>query len=172
MRKMAVVLALGTALLCAGCSGGNSTAGGGSDGGSGSGVVDGTAGSGAADGGSESNAADGASVGGNSDEGSNEASVSLADMLPDASAIFEEATFNVISDGAKLYCFTVDGYEDGDYEKYVDECKKTFTDVKFDIYTDSNNKFEAKTEDGKYYVSVQLIFEQQSFTVTCGVSGS
>ena len=157
MRKMAIVLALGTVLLCAGCSGGNNTS---------SSVTDVVSGSGA----SESNAADGASVGDIPDERSNEASVSLADMLPDASAIFEGATFNVISDGAKLYCFTVDGYEDGDYEKYVDECKKTFTDVKFDIYTDSNNKFEAKTEDGKYYVSVQLIFEQHSFTVTCGVS--
>lgn len=161
MRKMAIVLALSTVLLCAGCSVENNTS---------SSVTDVVSGSGAADGASESNAADGTSVGGNSDEGSDEAWFSLADMLPDASAIFEGATLNVISDGAKLYCFTVDGYEDGDYEKYVDECKKTFTDVKFDIYTDSNNKFEAKTEDGKYYVSVQLIFEQHSFTVTCGVS--
>ena len=154
MRKMAVVLVLGTVLLCAGCSGGDNTS---------SSVTDVV---------SVSGAADGTSVGGNSDEESGEASVSLADMLPDASAIFEDATFNVISDGAKLYCFMVDGYKDGDYEKYVDECKKTFTDVKFDIYTDSNNNFEAKTEDGKYYVSVQVIFEQQSFTVTCGVSRS
>lgn len=152
MRKTAIVLVLGTVLLCAGCSGGNNTSSSGTD------TV------------SDSSAADGASVGDITDERSNEASVSLADMLPDASAIFEGATFNVISDGTKLYCFTVDGYEDGDYEKYVDECKKTFTDVKFDIYTDSNNKFEAKTEDGKYYVSVQLIFEQHSFTVTCGIS--
>lgn len=154
MRKMAVVLVLGTVLLCAGCSEGNNSS---------SSVTDVVSGSGVAD---------GASVGGNSDEGSDEASVSPADMLPDASGIFEGATVNVISDGTKLYCFTVDGYKAGDYKKYVDECKKTFTDVKFDIYTDSNNKFEAKTEDGKYYVSVQLIFEQQSFTVTCGVSRS
>ena len=50
MRKMAIVLALGTVLLCAGCSGGNNTS---------SSVTDVVSGSGA----SESNAADGASVG-------------------------------------------------------------------------------------------------------------
>lgn len=96
--------------------------------------------------------------------------VSLAGMLPDASAIFKEATFNVVSDGETMYCFMVDGFNDGEYEKYVEACKETFPDVKFDIYTDSNNRFEAKTEDGKYYVSVQLIFDQNAFTVTCGVS--
>lgn len=96
--------------------------------------------------------------------------VSLADMLPDASAIFEGATFNVVSDGEKMYCFTVDGYKDSEYDKYVEACKELFPDVKFDTRTDSNNMFEAKTEDGKYYVSVQLIFDQNAFTVTCVAS--
>lgn len=109
-----------------------------------------------------------------SDEASTESSeetsakASLSDMLPDAASIFEDASFNTVSDGEKMYCFMVEGYKDGEYEKYVEECKKIFTDVKFDSYTDSNNKFEARTEDGKYYVSVQLIFDQNSFTVTCG----
>lgn len=161
MKKIIMAVVMGSLLLCAGCSNSSeSTASSAADN-SGGKVVESTS----ADEESDDKSAE--SVPESADDSSE---VSLAGMLPDAAAIFEEATFNVVNDGEKMYCFMVDGYKDGEYEKYVEACKEIFTDVKFDIYTDSNNKFEAKTEDGKYYISVQLIFEQNSFTVTCGVS--
>ncbi len=161
MKKIFLMTVMASLLMCAGCAN-KSESNVGSAGDNSSSKVTVSA---SVDGNSADEAADSAS-----EVTDSSAEVSLAGMLPDASAIFEEATFDVVSDGEKIYCFTVDGYKDGEYDKYVEACKDIFTDVKFDTHTDSNNKFEAKTEDGKYYVSVQLIFEQNSFTVTCGVS--
>lgn len=161
MKKIIMAVVMGSLLLCAGCSNSSESNSSPAADNSGDKVVE------SISVGEESDDKSAESVPESTDDSS---AVSLAGMLPDASAIFEEATFNVVSDGEKMYCFMVNGYKDGEYDKYVEACKEIFTDVKFDTYTDSNNKFEAKTEDGKYYVSVQLIFEQNSFTVTCGVS--
>lgn len=97
--------------------------------------------------------------------------ISYAAMLPSIEDTFPDGRVDVIiSDGGSSYCVQVTGYKDGEYEKYVEGCKaKGFTDVRFDINESNNSSFEARTEDGKYYVSLQLLKdERQVLTITCG----
>lgn len=101
--------------------------------------------------------------------------ISYVAMLPSIEDSFPDGKVNVIiSDGGSDYCVQVTGYKDGEYEKYVEGCKaKGFADVLCDIYEDSNNSFEAYTEDGKYYVSLQLLKdERQVLTISCGKHGT
>lgn len=97
--------------------------------------------------------------------------ISYAAMLPSIEETFTDGEIKVIiGDGGSVYCVQVTGYKDGEYEQYVEDCKaKGFTDVQFDINEDSNNSFEALTEDGEYYVSLQLLKdERQVLTISCG----
>lgn len=105
------------------------------------------------------------------DSESSEGDVSYVAMLPSIEETFPDGEVTVIdSDGGSGYCVQVTGYKDGEYDKYIAGCKsKGFTDVRFDINEDSNSSFEARTEDGKYYVSLQLLKdERQVLTITCG----
>lgn len=100
-----------------------------------------------------------------------ESDISYVAMLPSVEETFPDGEVTVIDgDGGSGYCVQVTGYKDGEYDKYVEGCKsKGFTDVRFDINEDSNSSFEARTEDGKYYVSLQLLKdERQVLTITCG----
>ncbi len=96
--------------------------------------------------------------------------ISYAAMLPDPSAIFPNGKITIIDDdGGSAYTFQVTEYSDGEYEQFRDACKKMgFSDIQFDIVTDTNNKFEARSEDGKYYVSLQLLKDERAvLNVTC-----
>lgn len=98
-----------------------------------------------------------------------ESGISYATMIPSVEDAFPDGEVTKISDGETMYCVSVTGYKDGEYEKYVDGCKAAgFNDVQFDITTDSNRKFEARSEDGKFYVSLQLLEDEQKLNITCG----
>lgn len=82
-----------------------------------------------------------------------------APLLPDNSEIFSEAEINVVdSDGGTEYSFTVSGYQDGEYDKYVAKCKELgFTDTLLDQRPDNGAWiFNAHSEDGKYFVVVTV----------------
>ncbi len=98
-----------------------------------------------------------------------ESDISYATMIPSVEDAFPNGEVTKISDGETMYCVSVTGYKDGEYEKYIEECKTMgFTDVQFDIATDSNRKFEARSKDGKFYVSLQLLEDEQKLNITCG----
>lgn len=98
-----------------------------------------------------------------------ESDISYATRIPSVEDAFPDGEVTKISDGETMYCVSVTGYKDGEYEKYVEECKTAgFTDVRFDITTDSNRKFEARSEDGKFYVSLQLLVDERKLNITCG----
>lgn len=98
-------------------------------------------------------------------------STSCVSMLPSIDEGFPDGEITtIISDSADEYCVQLKGYKDGEYEKYIESCKaKGFTDVLCDSYEDTTNDFEAYTEDGKYYASLQLYKgDKQVLTISCG----
>lgn len=106
------------------------------------------------------------------DEGSSEVKVSYKDMLPDIQSAFSNGTVEVIRSGMydNFFLAQVKGYTESEYDAYVEACKsKGFTDVQFDIHEDTDNTFEARTADGKFYVSLQLLKDERAvLSITCG----
>lgn len=103
---------------------------------------------------------------------SSEVKVSYKDMLPDIQSAFPNGTVDVIRSGMydNFFLAQVKGYTESEYDAYVEACKgKGFTDVQFDIHEDADNTFEARTTDGKFYVSLQLLKDERAvLSITCG----
>lgn len=106
------------------------------------------------------------------DEESSEVKVLYKDMLPDIQSAFSNGTVEVIRSGMydNFFLAQVKGYTESEYDAYVEACRsKGFTDVQFDIYEDTDNTFEARTADGKFYVSLQLLKDERAvLSITCG----
>lgn len=106
------------------------------------------------------------------DEENSEVKVSYKDMLPDIQSAFPNGTVEVIRSGMydNFFLAQVKGYTENEYDAYVEACKsKGFTDVQFDIHEDADNTFEARTADGKFYVSLQLLKDERAvLSITCG----
>lgn len=106
------------------------------------------------------------------DEESSEVKVLYKDMLPDIQSAFSNGTVEVIRSGMydNFFLAQVKGYTESEYDAYVEACRsKGFTDVQFDIHEDTDNTFEARTADGKFYVSLQLLKDERAvLSITCG----
>lgn len=105
----------------------------------------------------------------NTDESVMESDISYVSMLPDPSEIFPDSEFNIIdNDGGRMYVFQVTGYDDGEYDAYIKACtEKGFTKVQVEINAENVRKWESRTDDEKFYVSIQMLPEDSVINVTC-----
>lgn len=105
-------------------------------------------------------------------EKSSGTNVSYKEMLPDIQSAFPDGTVEIIRSGMydNFFLAEVKGYKESEYDAYLDACKaKGFTDVQFDIHEDADNTFEARTADGKFYVSLQLLKDERAvLSIICG----
>ena len=95
--------------------------------------------------------------------------VSYAAMIPDPNEVFTNATITITDDdGGKAYIFNVTGYNDGEFDTFVTGCKDLgFTNVEYETTHDKGQDFGAYTEDGKYWVQVNLDSENEIIYVIC-----
>lgn len=105
-------------------------------------------------------------------EDNSDVKVSYKEMLPDIQSAFPNGTVEVIRSGMydNFFLAEVKGYKESEYDAYLEACKaKGFTDVQFDIHEDADNTFEARTADGKFYVSLQLLKDERAvLSIVCG----
>lgn len=114
---------------------------------------------------------DDASAVSSADEVSSENSdISYIAVLPDIAKAFPDGTITTIDgDGGDRYCVSVAGYKDGEYEKFVEDCKaKGFTTIQAEVNNDTVKTFKAVSSDEQFYISLQLLEEQKSLNITCG----
>lgn len=88
----------------------------------------------------------------------NSPKVECKSMVPDVKSVFTEATIYWNTGNPETeYFVTVNGYKDGEYDKYIDACKaQGYTDVNYEYGGDDGCGFEAFHENGHYLVSIQL----------------
>jgi hypothetical protein len=82
--------------------------------------------------------------------------------------VFSNGNISVTDgDGGKDYIFEVTGYADGEYESYISQCKEMgFTDVSYE----SSEEFGAYSEDGEYWVQLNLDEAKSIIYVICQAS--
>lgn len=88
----------------------------------------------------------------------NSPKVECKSMVPDVKSVFTEATIYWNTGNPETeYFATVNGYKDGEYDKYIEDCKaQGYTDVNYEYGGDDGCGFEAFHENGHYLVSIQL----------------
>ena len=96
--------------------------------------------------------------------------ISYVAILPDIAKAFPDGTITTIDgDGGDMYCVSVTGYNDGEYEKFVEDCKaKGFTTIQAETNNETVKTFKALSENEQFYISLQLLEEQKSLSITCG----
>lgn len=91
-------------------------------------------------------------------------------IIPDIKSYFPNAEIVIHpgDDVEKDYFVTVKGYQDDEYDKYIEACKRgKFTEVECEGYEEQSNYFEALTSDGQYLIDIQLYKEKQSIYINC-----
>ena len=96
--------------------------------------------------------------------------ISYVAILPDIAKAFPDGTITTIDgDGGDMYCVSVTGYNNGEYEKFVEDCKaKGFTTIQAETNNETVKTFKALSENEQFYISLQLLEEQKSLSITCG----
>lgn len=96
--------------------------------------------------------------------------ISYAAMIPNPEDYFKSGTIEVTDeDGGVMYAFSVHGFEQSEFEAYVDKCiEMGFDDANFN--TDTG--YGAYTSDGMYWVSVEINdpIDPDEIIVLCKVS--
>lgn len=84
--------------------------------------------------------------------------VECKSMIPNVKSVFTEATIYWNTGNPETeYFVTVNGYKEGEYDKYIEACKaQGYTDVNYEYGGDNGCGFEAFHENGHYLVDIQL----------------
>lgn len=102
-------------------------------------------------------------------ESDTELDICYADLLPKTEDYFKNGeVMDIVPDGGEQYVFRITGYQDGEYEAYVDACKDLgFDDVTYEGESQGGKMFFANSNDGKYYLEVMLGYQIEAIDVTC-----
>jgi hypothetical protein len=102
-------------------------------------------------------------------ESDTELDICYADLLPVTKDYFKNGeVMDIVPDGGEQYVFRITGYQDGEYEAYVEACKDLgFDDVTYEGENQGGKMFFANSNDGKYYLEVMLGYQIEAIDVTC-----
>lgn len=102
-------------------------------------------------------------------ESDTEPDICYADLLPKTEDYFKNGeVMDIVPDGGEQYVFRITGYQDGEYEAYVEACKDLgFDDVTYEGENQGGKMFFANSNDGKYYLEVTLGYQIEAIDVTC-----
>lgn len=100
---------------------------------------------------------------------SSELDICYADLLPKTEDYFKNPEIITIdTDGGKAYAFRIKGYQDGEYEAYINACKELgFTDISYEGENDGGKMFYAYSADKEYYLQVSLGNKIEAIDVSC-----
>lgn len=96
--------------------------------------------------------------------------ISYAEMIPDPEEYFKSGTIEVTDeDGGIMYAFSVHGFEQSEFDAYVESCIELGFD---DLRYKTDNAYGANTSDGKFWVSVEVDdpIDPNEVIVLCKVS--
>lgn len=104
-----------------------------------------------------------------SNSSSTDENFSFENVIPAIKDYFPDATLTVNGDPSCEYIASVEGFNDGECERYIEACKeKGFSSVDFDINENGGRHFEAYTEDKQFLIIVQLIDDgTPSLSICC-----
>lgn len=102
-------------------------------------------------------------------ESDTELDICYADLLPKTEDYFKKGeVMDIVPDSGEQYVFRITGYQDGEYEAYIDACKDLgFDDVTYEGENQGGKMFFANSNDGKYYLEVMLGYQIEAIDVTC-----
>ena len=96
------------------------------------------------------------------------AKVKTIDVIPDPKEVFTEGNVAIIMSDPTAY-YQVSGYQEGEYDIYVEACKEMgFTDIKHESEAENGTRlFFAYDEGHEYYLEVTINGENNLLDITC-----
>lgn len=90
------------------------------------------------------------------------------DVIPDPKEVFTEGNVAIIMSDPTAY-YQVSGYQEGEYDIYVEACKEMgFTDIKHESEAENGTRlFFAYDEGHEYYLEVTINGENNLLDITC-----
>ena len=90
------------------------------------------------------------------------------DVIPDPKEVFTEGNVAIIMSDPTAY-YQVSGYQEGEYDIYVEACKEVgFTDIKHESEAENGTRlFFAYDEGHEYYLEVTINGENNLLDITC-----
>lgn len=86
----------------------------------------------------------------------------VGELAPDPKDLFGVEDINVVEDSKESYFIMIPDMDKEDYDKYIEESRKTFSETTNTL----DSLHEASTEDDKYEISISYIETNKHLVVT------
>ena len=95
--------------------------------------------------------------------------VEYARLIPNPKEVFSDCEVSIIdADGGKQYAFRVENYKEGEYEKYIEQCKSMgFDNVHYEGENDGGKMYFAYTPEKDYYLQITYGYDIEAIDVIC-----